>query len=163
MMKSVPLLVCLLPLLSACRIFGPVNDDYAMKYYRHETEVTLKEGVPCFAPISDRQVRKEDAGIYSINVFALGDGWEKTWDEDIFLSGGGYIPYGGDSPLKTNTLYHLDLGVLVKGQKPFDTHVYSTIFCLSEGADNKTNIVLFARDENPETCPSVAENDGDAP
>jgi hypothetical protein len=150
---------CLLPLLSGC---------LEVDYIRHEMEVTLKDGVPCFSPLSDARVHKEQVEIYSAT---LGQNipndlpkllWGNVWEDRIILSGDKCIPYAGDFPLEKNTLYGFGFVVHVTGQKQKEEHLYSTVFCLSDGKDGKTIIHQFPEDV-PETCPPVAENDGDAP
>jgi hypothetical protein len=140
-------------------MFEPGYDAYSLKYYSHKAEITLKEGMLCFSPVSDEQVRKEDVGIFSIDVLNAGEGWTKKWDKDIFLSGDECIPYEGDSPLEINTLYHLSFDVLVKGQGPLDEHRHKAVFCLSESKNGETVIWQTKSDESsPASCPAVSEN-----
>jgi hypothetical protein len=157
-MKKACFLMCLLPFLPGCWMLY----SHRMNYIQHEAEVTLKEGVPCFSPMSDDQVRKEQAEIYSIGIGPqkrAADGlpimaWVETWYPHISLSGGECIPYGGDTPLERNTLYSLGFGVYVTGQEPTVSHEYSVTFCLLEGKDGETVIWQAQSDEYPTSCPA---------
>jgi hypothetical protein len=157
-MKRALLPACMLPLLSGCWMH-----HHEMDYFFHEIKITLKDGAPCFSPVSDDQLRKEQAGIYSATIIKhipnelFKTIWGVGWNNGIFLSAEECIPYGGNTPLEKNTLYSLDLGVYVPGQKPTETHGYSTAFCLLEGKNGETIIWQTERDEHPTSC-SPPEN-----
>ncbi|MDR0702380.1 MAG: hypothetical protein LBF61_08260 [Azoarcus sp.] len=152
-MRKACLPICLL-LLSGCW----------QRYYDHEAMVTLKEGVPCFAPVSDDKARKEEAEIYSIMLarypviiqegsFPFTGTWSEGWKPSILLSGDECILYGGDSPLEKNTFYGVSFSAGVPGRMAPEIHGYGKVFCLSEGKDGETIIHQFSDKDIPESCP----------
>jgi hypothetical protein len=165
MMRIIPLLACIPFLLSGC---------LEVDYVRHDMEVSLKDGVLCFSPLSDDRVRKEQINISGIdlskaNVPIMNSTiWEKSWDvnQHLSLSGDKCLPYGGDAPLGKNTLYVFSFFVRVTDQKQEEEHLYGAFFCLSDKKNGETVIQQFSENypkidgapEPPTTCPPLPED-----
>jgi hypothetical protein len=161
-MKSMPLLACIPFLLPGC---------LEVDYIQHDMEVTLKDGVPCFSPLSDDKVRKEQVGIYGVGLTKANARfpeepivWMKGWDmsQPFFLSDDECFLYGGDTPLEKNALYAFSFGVSVTGQKQKEEHLYGAFFCLSDKKNGETVIQQFpdvkGAPERPTTCPPLPED-----
>jgi hypothetical protein len=157
-MKSMPLLACIPFLLPGC---------LEVDYIQHDIEITLKDGVPCFSPLSDDKVRKEQVEIYGAGLgkvyapFPDQMEWTKGWEINatLSLSGDECLIYGGDTPLEKNILYGFGFSVLVKGQKQKESHLYGTVFCLSDKKNGETVIQQFSDVEDAKVPPTDSLGD----